>query len=111
MLKKIQIKVILSFMIIGIVVITALSLTYIYNLQSITNELLVKDIIETEIKNIKIITGCYIGTFIVLMVVTGIILSKFITSPITSLIKSAEKATKRICASCIELVFQEVMEK
>ena len=94
MLKKIQIKVILSFMIIGIVVITALSLTYIYNLQSITNELLVKDIIETEIKNIKIITGCYIGTFIVLMVVTGIILSKFITSPITSLIKSAEKATK-----------------
>ncbi len=101
MLKNIKIKIILAFSIIGIVVVTALGLTYIYNLEKINNQINtnvtineIQNIVQSEINQTKILMSIYICIFIVIMIIMGIIITKIVISPISNLIKSAEKATK-----------------
>ena len=101
MLKNIQIKIVLAFTIIGLIFITSLGVTFIYNLQNIETELAqvvensqIKNIVESGVYQTKtIIIGC-ITVFILIMTILGAFISKFIISPISNLIKSAEKATK-----------------
>ena len=101
MLKNIQIKIILAFSIIGLIVITAFGLTYIYNLEN--TKLQIHDNMElSELKNLlnsqiyesKIIMIIFIIVFLFFMVLMGIIVAKVVISPISELIKSAERATK-----------------
>ena len=101
MLKNIQIKIILAFSIIGLIVITAFGLTYIYNLEN--TKLQIHDNMElSELKNLlnsqiyesKIIMIIFIIVFLFFMALMGIIVAKVVISPISELIKSAERATK-----------------
>ena len=101
MLKNIQIKIILAFSIIGLIVITAFGLTYIYNLEN--TKLQIHDNMElSELKNLlnsqiyesKIIMIIFIIVFLFFMVLMGIIVARVVISPISELIKSAERATK-----------------
>lgn len=101
MLKNIQIKIILAFSIIGLIVITAFGLTYIYNLEN--TKLQIHDNMElSELKNLlnsqiyesKIIMIIFIIVFLFFMALMGIIVARVVISPISELIKSAERATK-----------------
>lgn len=101
MLKNIQIKIILAFSIIGIIVITTLGTLTVYNLENINDEINanisiqeVEQVIQSQIHEIKIIIALGIIVFIALMIIIGIFISKSLIMPISNLIKSAEKATK-----------------
>ena len=101
MLKSIQIKIVIAFGIIGLIVILALSTTYIYNLEKIKTEVSynvqneqIIGIIENQIFQAIIISIIYIFGFIVLMIIMALFVSKVIISPISKLIKSAEQVTK-----------------
>jgi len=101
MLKNIQIKIVFAFTIIGLILISFFGITNIYNLQNIGNSVNnlseiteIKNVIENEIYQVKIMTCACMAICVILMVIMGIIVSKLFISPISSLIKSAEKATK-----------------
>lgn len=101
MLKNIKIKIVLAFSIIGIIIITAFGLTYIYNLENINNKINInlstqeiQNIIQGQVLHARLMTCIYLGIFIVLMCIMGVIITKTLISPISNLIKSAEKATK-----------------
>ena len=101
MLKSIQVKIVLAFTIIGLVVITALSVTTIYNLQAIENAVgTIEGINQTNITianalyETRLVATLSIPCFILFMILVGIFVSKVIIAPISSLIKSAEQATK-----------------
>ena len=100
MIKSIQLKIILIFIIVGIVIITSLGCMYLYELKQIMNnidtydfeqsELLLMDI-STKIKTIQIAILSAILLFSVISVILGIFAVKAIISPISTLIESAEK--------------------
>lgn len=101
MFKKIQIKIVLAFAIIGIIVLSALGVTYIYNLQEIGNAVNctqniteINNVISNQIYQSKVLLAMYLIGFVVLMILGGIFISKVIIAPIASLVKSAEQATK-----------------
>lgn len=101
MLKNIQIKIVLAFSIIGAIVIVLLSTNYISDLKNINNQIdskmelqEVQNIINFQIYEAKIMMCIYLAIFIILMIIMGIIVAKVIISPISNLVKSAEKATK-----------------
>ena len=101
MFKKIQIKIVLAFAIIGIIVLSALGVTYIYNLQQIGNAVNstqniteINNVISNQIYQSKVLLAMYLTGFVVLMILGGIFISKVIIAPIASLVKSAEQATK-----------------
>ena len=101
MLRNIKIKIVLAFSVIGIIVITALGLTYTYNLENINNQINrslstqeIQNIILDQVSQARVMTCIYLGIFILLMIIMGIIITKVLISPIANLIKSAERATK-----------------
>lgn len=101
MLKSIQTKIVIAFGIIGFIVILALGTTYIYTLENINNQITynikteeMANIITNQIYQTKIMICVYLIGFIILMIIMAVFVSKVIISPISSLIKSAEKVTK-----------------
>ena len=98
MLKRIQIKIVLAFTIVGVIIITSFGLVSIYNLQNLaltaSGNVEISNSIAQEIYKTNIITGAFLTGFIVLMILVGIFVSKVIIAPISSLVKSAEQATK-----------------
>ena len=101
MLKNIQIKIVIAFGCIGLIVILALSTTYVYNLEKIKNDISynvqneqVVNIIEEQVYQARIIGLIYIVGFIILMIIMALFVSKVIIAPISRLIKSAEQVTK-----------------
>ena len=100
MLKSIQIKIVMAFMILGIIIISALGFTFIQKLEYLNesiNTLSITDvqnlILEQE-NQTKTIIYEYLIAFSVLIIILGIIVFKLIISPISNLIKSTEMATK-----------------
>ncbi len=101
MLKNIQIKIVLAFSIVGIIVITTLGTLTVYNLGNIDEEINsntsiqeIEQLIQSQIHNTKIIILLGLLIFVVLMIVIGIFIYKKLITPLSNLIKSAEKATK-----------------
>jgi len=102
MLKSIQIKIVMIFMILGIVVITSLGVSFLYQLElintSITGngakieeiELLVVD----QMNQTKIIIYISLAAFSILVMILGIFMARVIIAPISHLVKSAEMITK-----------------
>ena len=96
MLKNIQIKTVMIFAILGIIVITSLGMFFIYRLEYVGNVIvenqadISKEIINLQIKDTKTVIYYSLGIFSIISVILGIIVSKLITSPIARLIKSAE---------------------
>lgn len=98
MLKNIQFKIVISFLIVGLIFIISLGVVNIYNLQTIKSEIIaqaeISSIIDTQINNTKIVSLCIILGFILFTILTGIFVAKVIIAPVSNLIKSAEQATK-----------------
>lgn len=102
MLRSIQIKVVMIFMILGIVVITALGVSFLYELEVINTEIAnseanieeMRFLVLEQMNQTKLIIYISLAVFSVLMVILGIFVAKVIISPISHLIKSAEMITK-----------------
>ena len=101
MLKSIQFKVIIIFMLVGCITIAALGSAYIMNLERISNDLVTKvdiksieSVINNQIFQTKIMTIAFLIAFIVIMILISLLISKVIIKPLSNLVKSAEQATK-----------------
>ncbi len=94
MLKSIQIKIVLIFMILGMLMIGTLGVLFGYELQNINNAALegenVSELVISQIEQTKIITLIAIGVFALISVVVGLVFLKVIIKPILRLIKNAE---------------------
>ena len=96
MLKSVQIKIIIIFMLLGVVCITALGMFYINKLEITletvdANRLISIDVLEQQIKDIKVLILYANAIFIIVSLVVGYFVSKVIINPISDLIKTAEK--------------------
>ena len=98
MLKSVQIKIILIFFIIGIIIISLLSFSYINTLEGINLEItqnaMNEDIIleiTNKIEQVKVITIITIAVFSLITILVAFFVRKAVVSPIQGLIKSAEK--------------------
>ena len=100
MLKNLQLKIILIFSILGILLIGSIGVIFIHNLQQINVEAITQNYQEIEqyqslileqIKNVRIITIILINVFGIISILIGIFVSKAILDPITKLIDSAPK--------------------
>ena len=99
MLKSIRFKMVIAFLILGILGVTALGITYISELENLSSTLAqngnnVEEVMKIFLEDIKITTTIIIAIFILVMVIIGSILAKIIISPLSNLVKSAEQATK-----------------
>ena len=103
MLKSIQFRIVISFIIIGLIFIIAIGLTNIYTL----NRLEMSATTLGATGDVVSLIGSYqifskqllivlIVAFIFSMILMGFIISKLLFKPILNLIKSAEKATKGV---------------
>lgn len=101
MLKSIQIKIIITFIVVGIAIISVFGAFNIYNLKNLGNNISssidkneFNNIISNQIYQTKM-TMLAIGTvFTVLMSIIGLIIVRAVISPIYSLVKTAEQATR-----------------
>ena len=97
MIKNIQLKIILIFSIIGIILIGATSIIFAYNLRNIDvaysadGGQAFEEAILTQIYNIKTITIILITIFGIASILIGIFVSKVILDPIAKLIDSAPR--------------------
>ena len=104
MIKSIQTKIILIFFVIGILVIGALSFFHIGMLERMSQPILddsymtqqeeLKNVIETQIAQTKVVTVIVIGIFAIITLLVGYFVSRSITKPINTLIENAEKIAK-----------------
>ena len=103
MLKSIQVKIVIAFMILGIIIISAMGFSFLKELKyinySISDKSGISDIqtiiLEQESKT-KTIIFQYLIIFSVLVIFIGIFIFKVIISPISNLIRSTEMATKGV---------------
>ncbi len=100
MIKNVQLKIILIFSILGIILIGGIGIAFIYNLQNIdlgllaqNEEELVKyqELMATQVHNIKLITIILISVYGFISILIGIFVAKVILDPIAKLIDSAPK--------------------
>lgn len=100
MLKSIQFKIVISFLIVGLIFIVSLGVVNIYNLQVIKSQITessnINVIIDGQIQQAKTVSLCIILGFILFTILIGIFVSKVIIAPISNLIKSAENATNGV---------------
>lgn len=103
MLKNVQLKIILIFSILGIVLIGGLGSIFIYDLQNINVETIMQGeqaiqeyqvLISTQVQNMKMITIILISVFGLISILIGVFVAKVILDPITKLIDSAPITTK-----------------
>ena len=100
MIKNVQLKIILIFSILGIILIGGIGIAFIYNLQNIDLGLLVQneeelvkyqELMATQVYNIKLITIILISVYGFISILIGIFVAKVILDPIARLIDSAPK--------------------
>lgn len=102
MLRSIQAKIVIIFMILGILILTSLGGFFIYDISiinnSISNEMMtnedIKMLITTQIGYAKNVIFCFSIFLILAIFCLGIFISKVIMKPISRLVKSAELITK-----------------
>ena len=99
MLKNLQIKMIVIFMLLGIVCITTLGVFFINKIELTLATVGVSDVsqigvLEKQINDIKILIVYANVIFIIISIVVGYFVSKVIINPISDLIKTAEKIVR-----------------
>ena len=99
MLKSIRFKMVITFLILGILGISALGITYISEVEKLNTSLVqngtnVEETMKVFMEDIKIITIIVSAIFVFTIIVIGSILAKVIISPVSNLVNSAEQATK-----------------
>ena len=94
MLKNIQIKIFLIFMILGMVILAFLGISFANQLSEIKSSLSnvenISEIINLQLEKTKILTLAAIGVFGVISAIIGAFILKSIIAPMTKLIKHAE---------------------
>ena len=101
MLRSIQIKIVMIFMILGILIIASLGLFFVYNLNIIDNTIMidtmtvqdVKVLVENQMNYTKNVILIFLAVFTVIIFLLGAFIAKVIIKPISRLIKSAEMIT------------------
>ena len=100
MLRSIQIKIVLIFLVLGIVIITALGTLFTTQIERLGERITYIDgvereaimpAIEKEVAQVKNITMYSIGVFGVISILVGLFVVKVIIGPISRIIKSAER--------------------
>ncbi len=102
MLRSIQVKIVMIFMILGILIITSLGLFFIYNLNNINNAITTEIMTIEDVKVLtldqmnytKHVIYCFLFVFVIAIFALGIFIAKVIINPISRLIKSAELIAK-----------------
>lgn len=98
MVKSIQIKIVMVFMILGIIVITGLGLTFIHKLDYIHSEIAtvnlstseVQELLAEQMNQTRDIIYVSLLIFTILIIILGAFIAKVVIKPISRLIKSAE---------------------
>lgn len=96
MLRSVQIKIIIIFTLLGIICITALGIFLTNKLQVTLNTIEIVNVdssllIQKQIQDAKLLVLYAIGIFLIISLFVGYFVSKAIISPISDLIKTAEK--------------------
>ena len=96
MLKSIQIKIVLIFLILGIIMISAIGYINFADLEQMSNEIAINNgeyeiVIQKYQEQIKVITIFTIAMFTLISVLVGIFVTQKIIAPITRLINNAKK--------------------
>ena len=98
MLKSVQIKIVLIFMILGILMIGIQGILFTSELEQIQqiaiNNQDINQTVATQIKNTQILSIGLIIVFAIISIIVGIFVAKVIISPILKLTKNAESAAK-----------------
>ena len=102
MLRSIQIKIVMIFMILGILIIGSLGVFFIYNLNIIDKTIMidtmtvkdVKVLVENQMNYTKNVIYIFFAVFTFIIFILGIFIAKVIIKPMSRLIKSAEMITK-----------------
>ncbi len=94
MLKSIQIKIILIFIVLGVLIMVGLSTLFTYKMQEINSKVSNPELqieIGEEIEETQILIYYAIGIYGLISIILGIFVVKVVIAPITKLVKSAEK--------------------
>ena len=103
MLKHIQTKIILIYLVIGIIMILGLGGIFLFSLNSIEGQIQAQEIqnlteiatlLQDQIWQMKVILGIFLLVFCIIMALVGFYTSRSIIAPINKLIKSAERIAK-----------------
>ena len=97
MLKSIQIKIVMIFAILGIIVISALGVFSLYKLEMIADSLNTSEVqvITEQSKQIEMAIYTSLGIFMLLTIIGGFLVTKVVLAPISKLIKSAEMVSRK----------------
>ena len=94
MLKSIQIKIVMIFTILGIIVITGLGLFSLYKLDAVSSylnaDLEAQKYVVEQAEQLKNAIYCSLGAFIIFAIIFSFIIAKVVLAPISKLVKSAE---------------------
>ena len=103
MLKSIQFRIVIAFIVIGLIFICVLGYTSVHNLELLQQRVAiaktseeVEVLVESNKTFMKQLSLALIVVFVACMISMGMIISKVLFKPIMNLIKSAEKATKGV---------------
>ena len=98
MLKSVQIKIVLAFMIIGILMLGLQGVLFSEQLQEISTEIVknseLEEMLVMQVKRTQFLTISLIIVFTIISILVGIFVAKVIISPIAKLTKSAEQVAK-----------------
>jgi len=98
MLKSVQIKIVLIFMIIGILMLGLQGVLFSEQLQEISTEIVknseLEEMLVMQVKRTQFLTISLIIVFTIISILVGIFVAKVIISPIAKLTKSAEQVAK-----------------
>ena len=99
-MKSIQIKIVMIFAILGIIVISALGVFCLYKLELVAssvnaNDMEIKYLISEQANQIKMVIYVSLGIFMLLAIFGGFLVTKIVLAPISKLIKSAEMVSRK----------------
>ena len=103
MIKNIQIKIVILFILVGVILVGSLGGLYIHNLQELNNEVLsnnagniqeISNLIINQISSTKVMVIIFIILFIILSFIIGIFAGKNMMTPITDFVKNAGDLSK-----------------
>ncbi len=91
MLRNVQLKIILIFGIIGIILISAIGAFYGLSLEQVANAEGYTEVISSQVKNVRYITIVAEALYGVITILIGMFIAKTVLKPITKLIKDAPR--------------------
>ena len=100
MLKNIQIKIVMIFAILGLIVISAFGVFCLYKLETVlgslnADELIIRELVAEQAHEIEIAIYVCLGIFMLFAIIGGFLVTKVVLEPISKLVKSAEMVSRK----------------